>query len=72
MVIIRESDLSRANEIFRKYNTKPIYSILPYDGQRYIIFEKGIAAALIEVDMKMGYDYKEGRIYPRAKIQSDT
>lgn len=66
MVIIKEGDLSKANAIFKLYNTKPVYSILTYNGQRYIVFEKGVAAALLEVDIRMGCDYKEGRIIERA------
>lgn len=62
MVIIQEKDQTAANEIFMRYNTKPVYSVLPYNGTRYLIFESGITAALIEVDMKMGCRYEGGRI----------
>lgn len=62
MVIIQEKDQAAANEIFMRYNTKPVYSVLPYNGTRYLIFESGITAALIEVDMKMGCRYEGGRI----------
>lgn len=68
MVIINRRNLSAANEVFAKYNTKPVYSILEYDGKKYLIFEKGIAAAMIEVDMKFGCQYKEGRIIEHDQI----
>lgn len=62
MVIIQEKDYSAANEIFMKYNTRPVYSVLPYNGSRYLIFESGTTAALLEVDMKMGCRYEGGKI----------
>lgn len=69
MVIIRDQDFAEANKIFSKYSTKPVYSSLIYEGNKYVVFEKGVAAALIEVDIKFGYDFKEGRIVARDKIQ---
>lgn len=68
MVIIRDQDFAKANEIFTKYSTKPIYSSFMYEGAKYVVFEKGVAAALIEVDIRYGLDLKEGRIIARDKI----
>lgn len=65
MIIIEEKDLPGANEIFMRHNTKPVYGILNVNGTRYVIFEKGKAAALLEVDMKYGKDYCNGRIIDR-------
>jgi hypothetical protein len=65
IVIIRESDLSKANLILAKYNCKARYSIMTVNNARYVIFDSGVAAALIEIDMKYGLDYKDGRIVTR-------
>lgn len=65
LVIIKESDLAHANQILDKYNSRAKYSIMNVDNNRYAIFESGTAAALIEIDMKYGLDYKEGRIVKR-------
>lgn len=68
VVIIRERDYSAANEIFSKYNTRPVYSVLPYNGSRYLIFESGTTAALLEVDMKMGCRYEGGKIIEHDQV----
>lgn len=68
MVIIQEKDYSAANEVFMKYGTRPVYSVLPYNGSRYLIFESGTAAALLEVDMKMGCKYEGGKIINHDQI----
>lgn len=68
MVIVKEDDYAAANEIFMKYGTKPVYSVLPYSGSRYFIFESGTTAALIEVDMKMGCKYEGGKIIDHDQI----
>lgn len=69
MVIVNQKDYAAANEIFKKYNTRPVYSILDYEGSKYVIFERGVAAALLEVDIKFGCRYTEGRIIDHDKIQ---
>lgn len=68
MVIIRERDYAAANAIFNKYGTRPVYSVLPYNGSRYLIFESGVTAALLEVDMKMGCKYEGGKIIDHDQI----
>lgn len=68
MVIIQEKDYAAANEIFSRYGTRPVYSILPYDGSRYLVFESGTTAALLEVDMKMGCRYERGKIINHDQI----
>lgn len=65
MVIVAENNLKRANAILMKHNSKSVYSFVTYEGKRYAIFEKGTAAALLEIDMCCGCDYKEGRIIER-------
>lgn len=69
MVIVNIKDHPAANAIFKKYNTQPIYSILDYQGDKYVVFEKGVAAALLEVDIRYGCQYKDGRITEHDKIQ---
>lgn len=69
MVIVQEKDFSEANQIFAKYGSKPVYSVLPYNGLRYVIFESGAAAALLEVDIKIGCRYEGGKIINHDQIQ---
>lgn len=68
MVIVNQKYYAAANEIFKKYNTKPVYSILDHAGNKYVIFEKGVAAALLEVDIKYGCKYIDGRIVEHDQI----
>lgn len=68
MIIVREVDLPAANTIFAKYGVKPVYSVLPYNGKRYIVFENSVTAALLEVDMVMGCQYKEGKIIEHDQV----
>lgn len=68
MVIIKEKDYSDAQEVFARYGTRPVYSVLPYNGSRYLVFDSGVAAALLEVDMKMGCRYEGGKIIDHDQI----
>lgn len=68
MVIIKERDLSDANEVFARYGTRPVYSVLPYNGSRYLVYDGGMTAALLEVDMKMGCKYEGGKIIDHDQI----
>lgn len=68
MVIINERDLSQANEIFMKYGSRPVYSVLALNGSRYIIFDNGVAAALLEIDIRLGCRYERGKIIEHDQI----
>lgn len=64
-VIIPANKVQEAGQIMTKYQSRLVYQALKDGNDMYCVISQGPAAALIEIDMKFGLNYNEGKITSR-------
>lgn len=59
IVVVADRDKEYAEDVIRSYGATPVGSVLVVNQQKYWVFEKAPAAALLKIQLEKGVDLND-------------